>query len=132
MTLDVLDTNVLLRFLVDDNTAQKKQAEQWFKEGELGKRKIVVLPIVVAEGSFVLESFYKKRREEIANAFEIFLSQRWLQVVERDTLLSLWQWYRDGLHFVDSFLLAWARCNEGRVLTFDKELFVTNNHYERK
>ena len=127
-----LTPNVLVRFLVDDNTAQKKQAEQLFKEGESGKRKIVVLPIVVAEGSFVLESFYKKRREEIANAFEIFLSQRWLQVVERDTLLSLWQWYRDGLHFVDSFLLALARCNEGRVLTFDKELFVMNNHYERK
>ena len=132
MTLDVLDINVLVRFLVGDNTTQKKQAEQWFKEGESGKRKIVVLPIVVAEGSFVLESFYKKRREEIANAFEIFLSQRWLQVAERDTLLSLWKWYREGLHFVDSFLLAWARLNAGRVLTFDKELLVINNHHERK
>lgn len=122
MTFDVLDTNVLVRFLVGDNTAQKKQAEQWFKEGESGKRKIVVFPIVVAEGSFVLESFYKKQRKDIADAFEIFLSQRWLQVVERDALLSLWQEYRKGLHFVDSFLLAWARCNEGRVLSFDRGL----------
>ena len=118
MTFDVLDTNVLARFLVGDNAAQKMQAEQWFKEGESGKRKIVVFPIVVAECSFVLESFYKKSREDIADAFEIFLSQRWLQVSERDALLSLWQEYRKGLHFVDSFLLAWARCNGGRVFEF--------------
>jgi predicted nucleic-acid-binding protein len=122
MTFDVLDTNVLVRFLVGDNAVQRKQAEQWFKEGESGKRKIVVFPIVVAETSFVLESFYKKRREDIADAFEVFLSQRWLHVVERDTLLSLCQEYRKGLHFVDSFLLAWARCNGGRVLSFDKWL----------
>lgn len=126
MTFDVLDTNVLVRFLVGDNIAQKKQAEQWFKEGESGKRKIVVLPIIVAEASFVLESFYKKQREDIANAFEIFLSQRWLQVMERDALLSLWNEYRNGLHFVDSFLLAWARCNEGHVLTFDQGLLRSN------
>ncbi len=122
MTFDVLDTNVLVRFLVGDNPAQKKQAEQWFKEGESGKRKIVVFPIVVAEASFVLESFYQKQREGIADAFDIFLSQRWLHVFERDALLSLWQEYLNGLHFVDSFLLAWARLNEGNILTFDKLL----------
>lgn len=122
MTPDILDTNVLLRFLVGDNRAQQKLAEQWLKEGEGGKRKIVVLPIVVAESVFVLETFYKKKREEIADSFEVFLSQRWIQVAERDALLSLWQKYREGLHFVDSFLFAWARCNTGHILTLDREL----------
>lgn len=79
---------------------------------------------MVAEASFVLNTFYKKKPEEIADAFEVFLSQRWLQVVERGVLLSLWQEYRKGLHFVDSFLLAWAWCNEGRILTFDRQLLV--------
>ena len=117
---EVLDTNVLLRFLVGDVAKQHRQAEDWFKEAEIGKRSIVVLPIVVAETSFVLEKFYRKSRTEIADALEIFLSQRWLEIPDRDILLALWAKYRKGLHFVDSFLWAWSQENRGKVLTFDR------------
>ena len=119
---EVLDTNVLLRFIVGDNEAQQKQAEQWFREAEAGKRKIVVVPLVVAEACFVLESFYKKQREEIAQAVEVFVGQRWLQVENREALLNLWPWYAKGFHFVDSFLLAWSQAQGARVLTFDEKL----------
>ena len=34
---ELLDTNVLLRFLVGDSPAQKVQAEKWFAEAEKGK-----------------------------------------------------------------------------------------------
>lgn len=119
---EILDTNVLLRFLVGDNTKQQKQAEKWFAQAEKGKKKIVVEPLVIAEVCFVLESFYQKKRKETAEALEIFLSQRWLKVQEREILLALWSWYRRGLHFVDSFLLAWVKVNEGSLLTFDRQL----------
>ena len=32
MKKQILDTNVLLRFLVGDNEKQQKEARQWFKE----------------------------------------------------------------------------------------------------
>ena len=117
---EVLDTNVLLRFLVGDVPAQHRLAETWFKDAETGKRSIVVIPLVVAEATYVLEKFYRKSREEIADSLEIFLSQRWLEIPERDVLLGLWSRYRKGLHFVDSFLWSWSQENDGRVLTFDK------------
>ena len=113
---------MLLRFIVGDNEAQQKQAEQWFREAEAGKRKIIVVPLVVAEACFVLESFYKKQREEIAQAVEVFVGERWLQVENREALLSLWPWYTKGFHFVDSFLLAWSQAQEAKVLTFDEKL----------
>ncbi len=118
----ILDTNVLLRFLIRDNVAQYKQALRWFKEAEAGERTIVVSPIVVAEISFVLETFYKKSRGEVADALEAFVSQRWLEIMERDVLLGLWPWYRSGLHFVDSFLLSWAAVHIGDILTFDRQV----------
>jgi predicted nucleic acid-binding protein len=118
----VVDTNVILRFLVGDNKSQQRQARTWFLEAQEGKRKLVIKPLVVAETCFVLESFYRQKREEIAGAFEVFLAQRWLEVADRKTMLSLWQWYREGLHFVDSFLLAWAKENEGEILTFDRQI----------
>ena len=119
---EILDTNVLLRFLVGDNKKQQKQAEEWFAQGEKGKKRIVIKPLVVAEACFVLESFYHKKRREIVEVFEVFLSQRWLKVQERGVLLALWTWYSKGLHFVDSFLLAWTKVNKGNLLTFDRQL----------
>lgn len=83
MNLQIVDTNVLIRFLVGDHKTQQEQAKKWFSEAEKGKRKMVIKPLIVAETCFVLESFYKKTREEIASAFEVLLSQKWLVVEER-------------------------------------------------
>jgi predicted nucleic-acid-binding protein len=120
--IEIVDTNVILRFLVGDDKLQRKQALDWFKAAESGKRKLLIKPIVVAESCFVLESFYKKTRSDIAGSLETFLSQKWLMVDEREVLLSMWKWYRQDLHFVDSFLIAWASIHSSSVLTFDKRL----------
>lgn len=122
MNLALLDTNVLVRFLVKDNDVQHEQAEKWFREAEDGARKIVITPVVIAETSFVLESFYEQSRDRIADALEVFISQRWIQVEERDVLLGLWQYYRKGLHLVDSYLRAWVELRGGTILSFDKAL----------
>lgn len=118
----ILDTNVLLRFLVGDNAAQQKRAEHWLKEAADGKRIIIVSAIVIAEACFVLESFYRHSRGEIADALEVFLAERWLHVEDRDILLGIWPWYRQGAHFVDSFLCAKAQTENAEILTFDKKL----------
>lgn len=122
MKEEVVDTNVLIRFLVGDNKLQQKQASNWFLQAEKGERKLVIKVLVVAEACFVLESFYKKERGEIASAFEVLLSQSWLAVEDREVLISLWDWYKKGNHFVDSFLLAWARTNNCSILSFDNKL----------
>lgn len=122
MKKELLDTNVLLRFLTGDNAKQQQEAGRWFKEAEQRKRKIIVIPLVVAETCFVLESFYKMQREKIAEALEVFLAQKWFEVPERQTLLGLWSRYRQGLHFVGSFLLSFAKAQNAGILTFDKNI----------
>jgi predicted nucleic-acid-binding protein len=120
--IELLDTNIILRFLVGDNKLQQKEASLYFKEAESGKRKILVKPLVIAEACFVLESFYKKDKDEIADSMEVFLSQKWLKVEDRQPILAMWQWYRKNLHFVDSYLLACAKLGKFKILTFDKTL----------
>jgi len=122
MKEEVVDTNVLVRFFIGDNKSQQKQASNWFYQAQKGKKKLVVKPIVVAETSYVLESFYKKQKEEIADTLEVFLSQSWLVVEERNIMLSLWDWYKNGFHFVDSYLLSWAKNNNSSIVSFDKKL----------
>ena len=122
MKEEVVDTNVLIRFFVGDNKLQQKLASSWFSQAQKGERKLVIKSLVVAETCFVLESFYKKQRDEIAGVFEVFLAQAWLAVEERDVLLSLWDWYKKGFHFVDSYLLSWAKDNNSSIISFDKKL----------
>ena len=122
----VVDTNAILRFLVGDDAAQQGQATAWFKEAEQGQRTLIVHPLVVAECCFVLESFYGKSRGDIAHAMEVFLSQRWLKVLDREVLIGLWSGYRKGLHFVDSFLLSMAERDQLEVLTYDKKVHQRN------
>lgn len=119
---EILDTNVLLRYIVGDVPEQKEQVEQWLREAQAKKRKLIITPIVVAEIAFVLESFYKQNHQKIAEALELLISQRWLRIESRRELLTLWPWYRAGMHFVDSFLLAWTHVHKGTLLTFDKQL----------
>lgn len=118
----LLDTNALVRYLVRDEEDQYQQVVDWLKEAEDGKIKIIIPTIVVAETCFVLESFYKKQRDEISDSMVVFLSQRWMSVPDRDALLSLWSNFKKGLHFVDSFLLALAEHENYRLMTFDKKL----------
>lgn len=118
----LLDTNVLVRYLVRDEEQQYQQAVNWLKDAENGKIKIIISTIVVAETCFVLESFYKKQRDEISDSMVVLLSQRWMTIPDRDALLSLWTNFKNGLHFVDSFLIFLAEQENYKLLTFDKKL----------
>jgi len=118
----IVDTNVILRFLVEDQPKQFNQAKIWFKQAKRGKFRLVVEPIVIAEGCYVLESFYKIDRVDIADKLQVLLGQRWLKVSQRKVLENLWPFYLQGLHFLDSFLLSWSKVNNQQVLSFDQEL----------
>ena len=122
MTGELIDTNILTRFFIGDNPEQHKKAEKIFREAELGKRKLRLTVLVTAEVVFVLESFYKRQRQEITEFLEVFISQRWLTVENRKILQNVWPWYLQGFHLVDSFLLAWGKANNEKILTFDKKL----------
>ncbi|OGG34897.1 hypothetical protein A3G68_04460 [Candidatus Gottesmanbacteria bacterium RIFCSPLOWO2_12_FULL_42_10] len=122
-----VDTNIILRYLVGDDKLQQQKAQTIFQKAKDGKISLVIKPLIVAEACFVLESFYQRGREEIADAFEVFLSQKWLKVEEMETLLALWDWYKKNFHFVDSYLLSWAKLNAGKIVTFDKKLLSSSS-----
>jgi len=116
----LLDTNVIIRYLVKDHIEHFEQSSIWFNQAKAGKIKMIIVPIVVAECCYVLESFYEVSRESIAQKMQVLLSQRWIQVENRKEINNLWQYYLKGLHFVDSFLLSSSSINQTKPLSFDK------------
>lgn len=116
------DTNVLLRFLVGDERTQHNLAVTMFREAEAGKIELIILPIIVAEVCFVLNKFYKKTYVEIADAMESLLTPTWLEIEHKDSLRGMWGNYREGMHFVDSFILAIKKYESCDLFSFDKKL----------
>lgn len=111
-----VDTNILLRFIIDDNKELADIAENILKSDECH-----LLPEVIPEMVYVLCSVYKYRREDIAQAIQQLLP---LVVVKEQLLTSLALTYfaQFNLDYVDCILLARNKLYGREVATFDKEL----------
>jgi predicted nucleic acid-binding protein len=117
-----LDTNIIVRYLVDDVTSQADEVEKLFTRAEKGEISLIVLPIVVAEVSYVLQTFYHQSFSEISRNIQSLLIQPWLELEHFKALLGLWTWYEQGQHFVDSYLLALKKYENIGFVSFDKKL----------
>ena len=64
----LVDTNLIVRYLVQDHEKHAKAAGKLFDACDRGEVVIVMLPTVLAECVFVLESFYEHPRVHIVAA----------------------------------------------------------------
>lgn len=118
----VIDTNIIVRYLVNDVKSQADEVEKLFIKAEKGEIKLILLPIVVAETTYVLQNFYHKSLTEISKSLQLILVQSWLTLEHEKALLGLWNWYEKGQHFVDSYLLALKKYEGMEIFSFDKKL----------
>ena len=70
-----VDTNVFLRFFVNDVAAQYEKARVLFEAAEAGKIKLETSELVIAEIVWVLESFYGFARKEVTEVLSTLLSR---------------------------------------------------------
>lgn len=71
--MKALDTNIIVRFLVNDDARQAKAVYNLFKETEGAKGTLFVPLAVVLETIWVLESVYSISRNEIIETFKELL-----------------------------------------------------------
>jgi len=76
----LVDTNLIVRYLVQDHEKHAKAAGRLFDACDRGEVVIVVLPVVLAECLFVLESFYQHPRGDIASALGRFISSPGVEI----------------------------------------------------
>jgi predicted nucleic-acid-binding protein len=118
----LVDTNLIVRYLVQDHEKHAKAAGKLFEACDHGEVEIVVLPAVLAECVFVLESFYKHPRADIAAALGTLLSSPGVQISEAAIHLdALDRYRRTKVHFVDCVIAAAARAADTPVATFDED-----------
>ncbi len=118
----LVDTNLIVRYLVQDHEKHAKAAGRLFEACDSGDLVIVVLPAVLAECVFVLESFYEHPREDIASALGTLISSPGIEIDEVSIHFDALERYRKTkVHFVDCLIAATASSQTIPVATFDQD-----------
>ncbi|MEZ4269563.1 MAG: type II toxin-antitoxin system VapC family toxin [Myxococcota bacterium] len=81
-----LDTNVLVRFMVDDDAEQAARARDRLKRAMASRESCHISDVVVCEFVWVLSRAYKFTRAEISSAIRNLLAARYLSFSDREAL----------------------------------------------
>jgi predicted nucleic-acid-binding protein len=123
MTINVIDTNVVLRYLLADHPEFFKRASQLMSEVQSGKRKAYLAESVAAECIFVLTKFYKVPKDEAVGKLRQLLDYKGFAgdhlPVLRDALTVF---IAHKIAFADAIVLATAHHNSWHLEAFDKKL----------
>ncbi|PIS23080.1 hypothetical protein COT49_02005 [candidate division WWE3 bacterium CG08_land_8_20_14_0_20_40_13] len=117
----LVDTNVILRFLLNDNPNQAQEAEDLFEKAE--NNQLEIPDIIIAELIFVLLSVYKLSRRDIVEKIRAVVEHPKFMVNKKIINFALDEFLSKNISFVDGYLVALAKTRRGiDLFTFDKKL----------
>jgi predicted nucleic-acid-binding protein len=119
-----LDTNVLVRYLTQDDPTQSKKASAIIEEAVTKGDKLLIHPVVLCELVWVLETAYDYGRSEVASTLDRILRTAQFEVPDKETAWNAWADYRSGKGDFADYLIGRANGRLGAVhtVTFDQEL----------
>ena len=118
----LLDTNVLIRFLLGDHAEHSPAARALFADACDGKCVLILTDVAVAESVWVLHSFYDIAREKIAEGLSKVILSAGVRCPGRDEMLNaLDRFAATKCDFLDCYLAALAASSGNRVATIDKD-----------
>lgn len=115
-----LDTNVLVRYLAQDDARQSALATRLLEAQLSGADRGYVSLVVVLETVWVMESRYGADAATVGDILDDLLQTPTLEVQDAAAVRDAVQRYRQGgvdLH--DCLIVALAAARKARVLTFD-------------
>jgi predicted nucleic acid-binding protein len=118
----LLDTNVIIRFLVGDNEEHLKIATEIFTKIENGETEVEILEPMIMEVLFVLVKFYKLPQSEVITDLKRIIAFRGV-VGDKVLLFETLNIVDDkNIDFVDALICAKSRLQGYGKLSFDSDV----------
>ena len=129
--MKAIDTDVLVRFLVNDDISQARQVRQYFNTAEKQRETLFVPLLVVAETIWVLESAYGIEREAIISVLNDLVLLPILEFENREAIQrAMSSAKHNRLDLADLLIAEIAHHSDCQsVLTFDKKA-AKNERFE--
>jgi len=119
-----LDTNVLVRYLTQDDKGQAEVAAKTIEGAAARGERMLIQPIILCELVWVLESAYDFPKSDLLRGLEGILQTAQFEIVEKDVIWQALSDYRQGKGDFSDYYLGRANVKTGAAitLTFDKML----------
>lgn len=122
--MKLVDTNVILRFLVKDNTKMYQATKKLFERVVNLQEKLEVKLCVLFEVVYVLSGYYGRPRNEIKNILTVFCQSKGIHLRKKNVVFLALQLFDETKYdFVDCYLAAEIKLgNIKEIYTFDSDL----------
>jgi predicted nucleic-acid-binding protein len=121
----VADTNLLVRYLTEDDPAKAAAVDALLKRAARGKIRVLFPSVVAAELVWFLESFYKMSREQISELVYAILNTPGIDVQDGAIVSAATRLYGlTNIDFVDAWVIEFAKAKSvTKIYTFDTKHF---------
>ncbi|HGG59563.1 MAG TPA: type II toxin-antitoxin system VapC family toxin [Gammaproteobacteria bacterium] len=119
----LVDTNVIIRFLVGDHEEHLHKAIRIFEEIENGTLEVEILSTVLMEALFVLTRFYNIPKKNAVSDLKAILSLE--GVINRNKIIlsdALTLYLQRNIDFVDALILTKSQLQGYDRISFDHDL----------
>jgi predicted nucleic-acid-binding protein len=117
----LLDTNYILRYLLNDIPSQADIVEAYLKQARKGLILIYVPILTFVEAGFILKSVYKFEKNLILDRITHFAKIPFLLIEKKEILHYAISLFREkNISFIDSLFVAESKITGKILLTFDK------------
>ena len=118
-----LDTNVVIRYLTQDDPKQSKKASQLIENQLSAKEPGFITLIALVEIVWVLESCYDQKKDDILTVLQSLLTTRQLRVERADIVyLAMKRYSGASCDYSDALITVVSEQeNCSQVMTFDKK-----------
>jgi predicted nucleic-acid-binding protein len=118
----LLDTNMLLRFLLADHAELSPKAARLFQQAGDRKCLLILSDLGIAEAVWVLTSYYKIGRKDVAESLAKLVVRAGVHCPALDPVLdALARFKATNCDFFDCYLAAQAVASGVGVASFDKD-----------
>jgi predicted nucleic-acid-binding protein len=117
-----LDTNALVRIIIEDDKKQAKIVEKTITLAEKKSVPILILSEVIVETVWVLESVYQCTRQEIYQFLETLIFTPVFTFVDSQVIRRATHEYKKGGDFADLLIVFQAKEHHaGKLISFDQK-----------
>jgi len=119
----LLDTNIIIRYLIGDNEEHLIKSIEIFRQIETAQLQVEILDGVLMEAFFVLTKFYKLPKNEVISDLKTILALNGVVNSDKPILYETLNIIETkNIDFVDALICAKSKLQGFKKLSFDNDL----------
>lgn len=120
---NLIDANILLRFLLDDQPEQATRCTELLKRAEAGTERVLLPDLVLADVVWTLEKFYRQPKSTIREWVLSILALRGVRFSNKAIAREALRLYAEkNLDWTDAFVAAHMLVTgQGRIYSYDRD-----------